>query len=97
MSGYNVNLSLQVVPINSLNSYKMIDEAIEVIQKSGIKYEVGPFATIMEGPFEKLLEIVQEVKSTVMMNEIDELLFNIQIHMKKGRSVKMEDKTSKFN
>jgi len=48
-----VNLSLQIVPIDCSNSYEIIDAAIEAIKESGIKHEVQPFATIMEGKLEE--------------------------------------------
>jgi len=38
-----VNVSLQIVPINSTNAYDIIDAGIHTIQDSGIKHEVQPF------------------------------------------------------
>jgi len=91
-----VNLSLQVVPINEQNAYPIIDEAIRVIQASGVKYEVQPFSTIMEGEWSQLLKIVEQAKEAVFKAGGDELIFNIQIHMKRDKSVSFEEKTEKF-
>lgn len=96
MSNKLVNLSLQVVPINSLNAYPIIDKAIEVIQQSGIKHEVQPFATIMEGELNELLQIVAKAKEAALQAGGEELLLNIQIHLKKDKHVSFESKTGKF-
>ena len=91
------NVSLQVVPINEANAYPIIDEAIKVIQRSGVRYEVQPFATIMEGELARLLEVVLEAKEAALDAGANELLLNIQVHLKKDTPVSFEDKTMKFN
>lgn len=92
----NVNLSLQVVPIDSTNSYEIIDSAIHSIQNSGVKHEVQPFATIMEGKLEELLKIVLEAKDAALQTGANEMILNIQIHLKKDSDVAFEDKTEKL-
>jgi uncharacterized protein YqgV (UPF0045/DUF77 family) len=91
-----VNLSLQVVPINTENAYPIIDEAIYAIQRSGVKHEVQPFATLMEGELEQLLEIVKQAKDAALKAGAEELILNIQVHLKKDRAVHLEEKTEKF-
>ena len=92
----NVNLSIQLVPINEENAYPIIDEAIGVIQASGVKHIVNPFSTIMEGELADLLRIVVVAKEAALNAGAEELLLNIQIHLKKDESVAFEDKTEKF-
>ena len=94
--GWKVNLSLQVAPVNTENSYAIIDEAIRVIQASGVKHEVQPFSTIMEGELERLLAIVLEAKEAAFRAGAEELLLNLQIHLKKDEDVSFEDKTGKY-
>ena len=91
----NCNLSLQVVPLNCSDAYDKVDEAIAVIKNAGVKHEVQPFATIMEGPLDELLAIVLKAKEAVFAHGADELLLNIQIHLKKDQSVSFEEKTAK--
>mgnify|MGYP001187637798 FL=1 len=39
----NVNVSLQVLPrVPDEHIYDVVDKVIELIQESGVKYEVGP-------------------------------------------------------
>lgn len=92
----NANLSLQVIPVNEANAYPIIDEAIRVVQESGVKYKVQPFSTIMEGELSRLLEIVVAAKEAAMNAGGDELVLNIQVHLKKNQDVRFEDKIEKF-
>ncbi len=53
----NGSLAIQVLPLNAgakEDVYKAVDKAIEVIKSSGVKYEVGPFETTMEGELDLL-------------------------------------------
>ena len=41
-----VNIALQILPSSkTINPYKLVDKAIEVIANSGLKYRVTPFET----------------------------------------------------
>ena len=91
-----VNLSLQVLPINETDAYPIIDKAIEVIQSSGLKYEVQPFATIIEGSLDQVLRVALAAKEAALTAGAQELILNIQIHLKKDKDVCFEDKTGKF-
>jgi uncharacterized protein (TIGR00106 family) len=53
-----VNVAVQVLPL-AKDVYAIVDRAIEVIAASGVKYEVGPMETVMEGPLDKLLEVAK--------------------------------------
>ena len=92
-----VNLSLQVIPINEANAYPIIDEAIRVIQTSGLRYEVQPFATIIEGTYEEVLAVATAAKEAALSVGASELILNIQVHLKKEKDVSFEDKTAKFD
>ena len=54
----DITVSFQVIPICQ-DPYPVVDKAIEVVQRSGVKYEVGPHETTMEGELDQLLEIVK--------------------------------------
>jgi uncharacterized protein (TIGR00106 family) len=54
----SITVSFQVIPICD-DPYPVVDKAIEVVQRSGVKYEVGPHETTMEGELDQLLEIVK--------------------------------------
>ena len=54
-----VNVSVQVLPLTE-DAYPIVDRAIEVIDRSGVRYEVGAMETVMEGPLDKLMEVAKE-------------------------------------
>jgi uncharacterized protein YqgV (UPF0045/DUF77 family) len=89
---HQVNLSLQVVPINTTDSYPIIDRAIEAIQESGVKHLVGPFSTSMEGSLSEIMEVVERAKNASLAAGAGELVLNIQVHLKAGEGVFMEEK-----
>lgn len=91
-----VNVSLQIVPINSTNAYDIIDAGIHTIQDSGVKHEVQPFSTIMEGELEELLQLVLKTKEAAVKQGGDEMILNIQLHTKETADVTFEGKTDKF-
>ena len=44
------NLSLQVIPnVPEDRLYAVVDRVIDLIRDSGVRYEVGPMETTMEG------------------------------------------------
>jgi len=54
-----VNLGVQVLPLVE-DVYPVVDKAIETIQASGVKYEVGALETILEGDdLDQLLEVAK--------------------------------------
>jgi len=47
---HKINLALQIIPqVASERVYAVVDEAIAIIQASGVPYRVCPFETVMEG------------------------------------------------
>lgn len=91
-----VNLGLQIVPKSKeVDSYTLVDLAIEVIKNSGVGYEVTPFETVMEGPQERLMKIAGEAQEAVFKAGAEEVLVFIRIHAHKDAPTRMLDKTEK--
>jgi len=92
-----INLGIQIVPKSkTLDTYALVDQAIEVIQKSGVKYEVTPFETVMEGPQDKLMAIALKAQEAVLEAGAEEVLVYYRMQIRKGYDVTMEEKTAKF-
>ena len=54
-----VNVGVQVLPLVD-DVYPVVDKAIAVIQASGVKYEVGPLETTLEGDdLDQLIEVAK--------------------------------------
>lgn len=53
-----INASLQVLPSGGTNHpYEIVDQVIEVIAKSGLKYRVCPFETVVEGTYDEVMAV----------------------------------------
>lgn len=91
-----INLSFQVLPkVSDDSTYRVVDAAIEVVQKSGVKYEVGPMETTMEGELDQLLEIVKEAQDVCIKNGADRVMTIIKIDYNPN-GVTMEEKIGKY-
>lgn len=54
-----VNVGVQVLPLLD-NVYPVVDKAIEAILASGVKFEVGPLETTLEGDdLDQLIEVAK--------------------------------------
>jgi len=90
----NINLGIQIVPKSKTkDSYKLVDKAIAVIAASGVKYEVTPFETVMEGPEKELLAIAKAAQEAVLEAGAEEILVYYRMQIRNGKDVSMEEKT----
>jgi uncharacterized protein (TIGR00106 family) len=97
MHSYLVNASIQILPIaQDRHPYQWVDEAILVIQKSGVKYEVGPFTTIVEGTYAEVMEIVGAVNEHLFSMKCTEWITSVQINIRSEGDVTADEKVSKF-
>jgi uncharacterized protein (TIGR00106 family) len=98
MHSYLINASLQIVPVvNDKHPYEWVDEAIEVIKNSGVKYEVGPFATVLEGTYDEVMELINEINDYILSRNCAEWISNIQIQIRSNRDITGDEKTKKFH
>jgi len=86
------NLSIQVVPINSLEAYSQIDVAINIIKKSGLVHSVTAFNTQIEGELSELLDLIKKIQETLFELGTEEVLLNFQIHAKRDKDVFLKEK-----
>ncbi|WP_158858202.1 thiamine-binding protein [Lunatibacter salilacus] len=94
---YSINLGLQIVPKSkTIDTYSLVDEAIRVIQESGVPYSVTPFETVMEGPQDILMAIAQKAQEAVLSAGADEVLVYYRLQVRKNGDVTMAEKTGKF-
>ena len=97
MHQHLVNASLQIVPIvQDKHPYVWVDEAIAVIAASGIKHEVGPFATVIEGTYDEVMRVVHQVNEYLQQQHCDEWILNFQLQVRSNRDITAAEKTDKF-
>jgi uncharacterized protein YqgV (UPF0045/DUF77 family) len=92
-----INLGIQIIPKSKeLDSYALVDKAIEVIQQSGVKYLVTPFETVMEGPQDELMAVALKAQQAVLDAGADEVLVYFRMQIKKDMDVLIDDKIGKY-
>ncbi|NLL04970.1 MAG: thiamine-binding protein [Clostridiaceae bacterium] len=92
----NVNVSLQVIPnVPEEQIYPVVDKVIEMIDRSGVKYEVGPMETTMEGNLDTLLEIVKKAQNICVEEGANRVVSVVKIDYK-VEGVTMDEKISKY-
>lgn len=92
-----VNVAVQVLPISSeKDSYDIVDSAIAVIEKSGAKYVVTPFETVMEGHYDDLMKVVKEVQNVCYSAGAEKVMCYIKIQSVAGQNVTIDDKIGKY-
>jgi len=97
MHNYIINASIQIVPIvQDRHPYEWVDEAIAVIQQSGIKYEVGPFATVIEGKYGDVMNVIDDINEYLYNQSCNEWICNAQIQVRSGGDITGQEKTEKF-
>lgn len=93
-----VNLAIQIIPKSKTKEvYALVDDAIAVIQKSGLKYRVCPFETVIEGTYEETMAVAKAAQEACFASGADDLLVFIKIQRKKSSDVSIEDKIKKYS
>lgn len=91
-----INVSFQVLPqVPDGDSYPVVDRAIEVVQQSGVKYEVGPMETTMEGEMDELLEIIKKAQQACIDAGARRVMTLVKIDYA-PQGVTMEEKVGKY-
>lgn len=92
-----INLALQIIPrSNTREVYALVDEAIAIIQNSGLKYKVCPFETVIEGTYEQAMKVAKDAQEACFKAGAEDLLVFIKIQRKKSGDVSIEDKLEKY-
>ena len=91
-----INVSFQVLPqVPDGNTYAVVDKAIEVVQQSGVKYEVGPMETNMEGELDELLDIIKNAQQACVEAGAKRVMTIVKIDYA-PQGVTMEEKVGKY-
>ena len=92
-----INAAIQVLPESEGKlKYNLVDEAINAIQQSGLKYEVCPFETVVECTFEELLVLLKKIHETCKRAGTEKMLTNVKIQVDFKADTGIEDKMRKY-
>jgi uncharacterized protein YqgV (UPF0045/DUF77 family) len=97
MHTYTINASIQLLPIvQDRHPYNWVNEAITIIQQSGIKHEVGPFATVIEGTYYEVMAVIHQINSHLAEGGCTEWITSVQIQIRSKGPITGEEKIEKF-
>jgi uncharacterized protein (TIGR00106 family) len=97
MHNFIISAAVQILPIvQDKHPYEWVDEAIDVIKQSGIKYTVGPFATELEGTYEEVMKVIDDINDYLFSKNCHEWICNAQIQIRSNTDITANEKTSKF-
>ncbi len=78
-----VMLAFQVIPrLKEGNNFEVVDKAIEVVEASGVPFQVSAMETTLKGELNQLLEIVKAAQQACYDAGAVEVITNIKIHSK---------------
>ena len=93
----NSLVSIQILPKtkNGEDVIPYVDEAIKVIAESGVKFEVHPLETTMEGELKDLLAIVVKMNERMMEIGSSNVISQIKV-LYQPTGIEMDDLTEKY-
>jgi len=96
---HTVNLAIQVLPLNKeqAETIRIIDVAIARIQASGLKYLVCPFETVIEGPYDEVMKLLNDIQDDCYAAGAETMIINMKLHRSKAKDLHIEDKVGKYS
>lgn len=93
MIDHNIHYSIQIVPkAKNKETYPIVDEAIAVIQNSGLRYMITPMETVMEGPYAQVTAVAEKAQKACIDAGAEEVLVFIKMHYRVNGDVTFEEK-----
>ena len=92
-----VNVAFQILPKSKdKDIYSLVDVVIEEIEKSGLKYKVCPFETVIEGRYNEIMDLVYKAQQSCLKAGAEGFMSYLKIQVDKSKDVSIEDKTGKY-
>jgi len=92
------SIAIQVLPqaASGKELFNVVDKVIDYIKSTGLKTIVGPFETVIEGNFDKLMEILKECQLICIKEGAESLLTYVKIaYNPNGGTWSIDEKTTK--
>lgn len=92
----NTLMSIQIIPEHQQTGViPLVDEAISIIDQSGLKYEVHPLETTIEGDLNACLILIEQINERLVELECDSIISQIKFyHVPEG--ITMDTLTDKY-
>jgi uncharacterized protein (TIGR00106 family) len=97
MHSFIINASIQIVPLaQDRHPYQWVDEAIAIIEASGVRYEVGAFATVLEGTYDAVMQVIGDVQEHLYQKGCAEWITSVQLQVRSGGDITAAEKTAQY-
>ncbi len=97
MKDYKINAAIQLLPGGvKEDAYKIIDNAIEIISESGLKYKVCPFETVVEGSFEEITDLIKRIRDISFTAGSEDIIINLKLQIGNNKNILIRDKMKKY-
>jgi uncharacterized protein (TIGR00106 family) len=87
-----VDVSVVPVGTESTSVSKYVREALGVIKKSGLKFQLSSMGTALEGDLATIFKTIQEIHEVCFAKNAKRLLTTIKIDDRRDKKQTMEDK-----
>jgi uncharacterized protein (TIGR00106 family) len=86
-------LEISVVPVGTDNPSisSFVAQACREAQRNGIKYQVTPTSTVMEGDLPALLNVAQEMHQAAFKGHCQRVVTNISIDERRDKDLTMQE------
>ncbi|OXS56385.1 uncharacterized protein (TIGR00106 family) [Bacillus sp. V-88] len=93
----NALVSIQIIPKtkNGEDVIPYVDEAIAIIEKSGVRYEVHPLETTMEGDLSQLFKVIEQMNERMIEIGSKNVISQIKV-LYQPEGIEMNDLTEKY-
>lgn len=91
------SMAIQILPqsMDKQESIKVIDKVIENIKQKGLKIEVCPFETVIEGDFLDMIDILKESFEISEKNGAKDIFANVKLAYNNTGVLSIDEKISK--
>ncbi len=90
-----VNIGVQVLPLTE-DALPLVDRAIAAIAASGLRYEVGPLETTIEGPFDAAWDAAKAAHLAALEGGAQYVVTILKIADGAAGAHTMDEKTAKY-
>lgn len=87
---------LTIIPLEGAEMRPFVDAAVEVVAESGLKYEVEPMGTCLEGELDQVLDTVKRAHRAALDKGTDRLITEIRIDEDRSERLSLEHETKGY-
>ena len=93
----NSLVSIQIIPKtkNGEDVIPYVDAAIAIIENAGVKYEVHPLETTMEGNLSELFHVIEQMNERMIELGSENVISQIKV-LYKPKGIEMNQLTEKY-